>query len=112
MIENLPKKYEKNFLKKILNFFAKKFWKKESVQKVSKNEGKIDFKENYDISIELKKNTKNEETKTKIIEIIEQKPEMLEVLPESRLQIISDIYDERIQKIKNEINILKNKKIV
>ena len=107
MTENLPKKYEKNFLKKILNFFAEKFLKKESAYKYNENEGEINFKTNYDISIELKKNTKNEETKTKIIEIIEQNPEMLEVLPGSRLQIISDIYDERIQKIKNEINILK-----
>lgn len=107
MIENLPKKYKKNFLKKILNFFAEKFWKKESVHKYSENEGEINFKANYDISIELKKNTKNEEIKTRIIEIIEEKPEILETLQESRLQIISDIYDEKIQKIKNEINILK-----
>ena len=112
MKNNLPQKYEGNFIFRIKRFFSNLFVKKsvekEKVELEIKEEKKeIHIKEN---SIEkMKKESKKVHLEDDILRIVEENPKLINTLTLSQLEKLNDIYDKVIIENDRKIQSLRRK---
>ena len=111
MDNKLPEKYEKGLLCKIKKFLLNIFNKKRIMVCGT---GKDEIKENF-LSVEpeenyfekMKKESKKENIKQEILDMIDKKPELIRTLTTAQLRELNNIYDKLLEESERKIKQLR-----
>jgi len=103
MIDNLPKKFENNFIVKLKRFFAKVFFKKKNNINVEGNKEKsveqedVNITPQVDIFKEWHKEKNEVKIKEDIVHMIDKNPELIDKLSVKQLKALNEMYTKLIE---------------